>query len=122
MNLNDRIKLHVQRSDECARNTDRVIEEVGATEETLTAVALDGVRHMLEAVLETQIQIAEQARIANLIALANSDRAEAICEDFLTVRQEAAYEFLDYVRVSLTDEVPRIHPAIAEALGLGATE
>lgn len=85
---------------------------VGDTDETNLANALVAQVH-------ATLALAEQQRISNLIALANSHHASEAYDDVEEARRQAAYSLIAYKEFDPDTEYPILNPKIAAALGIG---
>lgn len=102
---------HAAKASQCIAWAHEWQLEVGSTDATENA-------HALIAQAHATLALVEQQRIANLIALANAHHASKSYDDFEVASHAAAYELIEYVQVSIDDELPTIKSEIAAALGI----
>lgn len=78
--------------------------------------------HATLALVEAQERANEQARIANLIALATSDVHEVVGDYSLDPALEALMQLVTTFPTGVDDEVFGFAPDVARALGIGGAE
>ena len=72
-----------------------------------------------EAIGHALIEIAEQLRVRNIIALADAANASEAYDDVTEATREAAYQLIDYEQIDPDDELPVIAKSIARSLRIG---